>query len=620
MLTRNAHAPWGPLIVLSGLLLASATFAQEPKTTSTDPAEPAVESREPAAGATESPAGPVATGEPEITPESLDPRLQSLGARIVEWRAVQQPWHPDPGLRLSRPSGWKPEWTAANLAIWRVMYRDFLERLDGLDRSDFSRADSTDLQLLESVCKRVGWELDVLRSPHRDPMFWVEQALGPVFDALALPEPLSEERMARVISRLQFVPAVLDDARTQLSEPVQPFALAAIEALAGIRDRFAELRESLQDLLPPEQRAVFNRAASGAATALEAFAAGLQRTLSSMDTRFAIGPERYGWYLAQIALVPASAGAVQVQAEQARYDTVAQLVIERQRAPDVPELPPFDSVDIQSRATGQYERELRTFVAGRALATVPNEAQAWRTAALPAWLAPLMVLGETQAAVTAIATDGSLLQLLSPAPPESGFADLGAWRDPRPLIAIEGMPGRALQQAHARAHRDPLRRVPLADGQAEGIAAYMQDMLMGYGLWDFSPATRRIVLQFQRFHAVKAEADIRLATGELDLNEATDFLAQSVPLDRDAAASLALRLARDPGRGIAALTGRLQALGLLADAARADPNGFSLQAFNDRLLANAHVPLSLLRSELLGSDGGLDRARRMTDRPATVPQ
>ena len=54
-----------------------------------------------------------------------------------------------------------------------------------------------------------------------------------------------------------------------------------------------------------------------------------------------------------------------------------------------------------------------------------------------------------------------------------------------------------------------------------------------------------------------------------------------------------------PGEGMTYQIGKLQIMGMLADAKAKQGNGFSLQNFHDFVWRNGNVPLSLQRWELL---------------------
>jgi uncharacterized protein (DUF885 family) len=144
-------------------------------------------------------------------------------------------------------------------------------------------------------------------------------------------------------------------------------------------------------------------------------------------------------------------------------------------------------------------------------------------------------------------------------------------------------------------------------------------MLLQAGLFTFSPQSRELVYQFMRLRALRVEVDIRLATGDFTIGEAGDYLARTVPMDRETAVQEATFFASSPGQGISYQVGKLQILRFLADARLDQGKSFSLRHFHDYLMANGNLPISLQRWEYLGRDNDMQRLKALDDRPATVP-
>ena len=124
---------------------------------------------------------------------------------FFEWRRGQQPVVGDDIPRVERPDAWVPEWSPKALDLYRERYRFFIEAIDELDTTEWTVAQQVDLRLLRAAVQRVHWELDVLRAPHRNPLFYVQQTLGSLFELLVLASPLDDERIENVILRLEHI-------------------------------------------------------------------------------------------------------------------------------------------------------------------------------------------------------------------------------------------------------------------------------------------------------------------------------------------------------------------------------------------------------------------------------
>lgn len=553
------------------------------------------------------------------TDSALNPQLQSLAADFFSWRAKQQPVTGDDIPRVERPSDWLPAWSRENLAVYRAKYQDYLDKLQALDSSAFSRADEVDALLLSSAIKRVGWELDVLAEPHRNPIFYVQQTLGSVFELLVLSSPWTPERSDQLIRRLQHFPITVEQAKVNLNRAVQPFALASIEVLMPVEEQLLAMQAGLLPEFAVQQHEKLFEAVRTAVDALADYRLWLQKNLDRMDEEFYIGPDAYQWFLSNVALLPYSPSELLAQGQQSWNRAVAFDALQQNRNLDSPELPLFGSANEQIAVAARNELEIRAFVQNQQLLTVPYWLQHYRNRVMPAWLAPLAYLGVTDDLTSASRLDEDAVSYIREPSAELPYFSLSSARDPRPMIIHEGVPGHYMQLALSWANPDPIRRHYFDSSANEGIGFYMEEMLLQAGLFDFSPRSREIIYSFMRLRALRVEVDIRLAIGDLSISEAGEYLAEKVPMDLQTAVDEAVFFAFNPGQAIGYQIGKLQIEKFLADARMADPENFSLQAFHDTLLRNGNVPIALQRWERLGLDDEILRLKSLAGQSATVP-
>jgi len=548
-----------------------------------------------------------------------DPRLRQFAEKFFSWRQQQQPATADDIPRVERPPGWVPKFSAADLAIDRVKYREYLNQLAALDQSGYSRADQVDSMLLGSAIKRVGWELDVLRTPHRNPLFYLQQTLGSVFELLVLCSPMTTERLDGIILRLQSFPAVVDDAKTNLTEGVRPFAITAVENLLGIEDKLAALRDGLTPLAQPDRQTALAAAIDTASESLADYRVWLQRRFKDMNPEFSIGYGAYQWYLLNVALIPNTPEELLAQGRQAWNRAVALDELERNRNRDLPDLPVFRSSEEQVEAALHQEREIRSFLHNQDLVTVPDWLMHYRLRPMPAYLQPLAFMGVTDDLTSETRLQEDACSYIPEPSAELPYFQRSAAMDPRPLMAHEGIPGHYFQLALSWSNPDPIRRRYFDSGANEGIGFYVEEMLLQSGLFSFSPRSREIIYSFMRLRALRVEVDIRLATGEFGIEQAAEYLARTVPMDRETAVGEAVWFASNPGQAIGYQIGKIQIEEFLADAILDQKDKFSLRRFHDFLMQNGNVPIALQRWEYLGRDDGVKRLQDLSTGPATVP-
>jgi uncharacterized protein (DUF885 family) len=511
--------------------------------------------------------------------------VRSLGEAIWTWRAATQPFSGDDIPRIERPAGWTPDWSADAVADRRRELARFEAEHAALRSAvaGASVADQVDWRLLGSALARVRWELDVLRGWQRNPQFYVHQTVGALFEALLSPPPFSSDLRARVES----IPRTLDAARENLSaEAVQPFAQLALSSLEDIGPR---LRVVGRELDVPMESAI---------GALENFAEWLRGRLDGMTTQTAVGRQVYVDFLRKVAVLDLSPEQIVAGARQELERAVAFEAIEVARNRDQPawRLPASQAEQIEREAAD--EQQLRTFCEEHDLLTFPSWLRRYVYRPMPAYLAPLRGMGVTDDLTSPSRLDEDGIHYIPEPRPDLPYFYLAMARDPRTLIAHEGV--HYYQLARSWQQPNPIRRFYYDSGPNEGIGFYAEEMLLQAGLFDDLPRSREIIYNFMRLRAVRVDVDVRLALGDLTIDSAADELARRVPMDTATAREEASFFASEPGQAITYQVGKLQILSFLSDARRVQGDTFNLRAFHDALWVNGNVPISLQRWEALG--------------------
>ncbi len=102
-----------------------------------------------------------------------------------------------------------------------------------------------------------------------------------------------------------------------------------------------------------------------------------------------------------------------------------------------------------------------------------------------------------------------------------------------------------------------------------------------------------------RLRALRVEVDVKLALNEFGLEQAADYLTNTVPMDRGTATSEATMFASTPGQAITYQIGKLDIMRMMSDARRKQGDAFKLQTFHDFVWLNGNLPFSLQRWEML---------------------
>ena len=525
--------------------------------------------------------------------------LDELAESFWTWRARQQPRTRDDIPRLDRPAGWLPEVDVQLADRRRAELAGFQAALTRIRPEEV--ADRVDHRLLRSAMARVIWESEILQVA-TIPRFWIDQALGPVFDALLRPA-VDAIRVAEVVRLLRAVPVTLAHAAGALPRPAREFAALAVSELDGVGDRIGACTQALTRI-DPTAAAELSSAGADAAAALTQFRAELAAAIPTLPPARPIGRSHYEWFLREVACIPLDVDEI-AAIGRAEYDRAVWLELlhtTRNRHLGQPPLPADG--EQQARQEAQAERDVREFYARQGLLTQPSWLRHYLTAPMPDYLEPLRFLGvaDDLTGPNRLAEDATAY--FPPPTAELPYFYAANARDPRAGIVHEGVHHQQL----ARAWRNPrpVRRHYYDSAANEGIAFYNEEMMLVSGLFDDAPHTRATICNFMRLRALRVTADVGLATGSLSITDAAAELESRVPMDGATAREEAAFFAETPGQALTYQVGKTQLISLIADAVRLRGSGLDLQALHDDLWVNGNVPIALLRWELLGLTDELD--------------
>ena len=523
--------------------------------------------------------------------------FDKLAADFWSWRARYAPFTGDDVSRIERPGGMR-DWSRAKIDSERKELGEFETRWKKIDSHTWPIARQVDYRLIGSALARVHWELDINPRWKRDPNFYIEQTLTALTEALTVPAPYDEARSKEILTRIENIPSILEQAEANLDQPPAPFATVAIQALTGVDQRLREMATELvksTTLKGSELSAVVERAAD----ALESFRKYLQEKLPSLPQQTALGRDAYVFFLRKVALMPYSPEELLAMGRQEWNRAVAFEAYERNRNKDVPPLNIEDNIDKWIADAAAKELQIRKFLEERDILTVPDWIQHYTLRQIPEYLAVLPFSEHDDFTSPSRLKENCIRYVSHPGPNLVYF-----WRatsmDPRPICVHEGIPGHYFQLCLSWKHEDPIRRHYYDSGANEGIGFYSEEMMLQGGLFDDSPHTREIIYNFMRLRALRVEVDVKLALAQFTLEEAKKYLHEKVPMDEITARQEAIAFSTGPGQALTYQIGKLQITRLLADARMQQGDKFNLRAFHDFVWKNGNVPISLQRWEYLG--------------------
>ncbi|PYL53403.1 MAG: DUF885 domain-containing protein [Verrucomicrobia bacterium] len=529
--------------------------------------------------------------------QQSDP-LDKLAADFWTWRARYAPFTGDDVNRIERPGGMR-DWSRAKIDNQRKELDEFEARWKKIDSHTWPIARQVDYRLIGSALSRVRWELDINPSWRRDPTFYLGQTLTPIVEALTVPAPYDEAQSREILTRIDNVPSILEQAAQNLEKPPAPFVRVAAQALENIRPHLHQMASALARSTTIKEQDLY-AATDRAADALEKYRGYLQQLLPSLPNETALGRDAYIFFLRNVAMLPYPPEQLLAAGRQEWDRAVAFETFEIQRNRDVPPLKLAANSDEWIKDAAAKELSIRKFLGDHGILTIPDWLQHYTLRSMPEYLRALQGFGETDDFTSPSRLNANCIRYLTEPSPNLGYFWRATAQDPRPICVHEGIPGHYFQLCLSWKHENPIRRHYYASTANEGIGFYAEEMMLQAGLFDDSPHTREIIYNFMRLRALRVEVDVRLALGQFTLGQAAKYLHDKVPMDSETAREEATAFATGPGGAISYQIGKLQIVKFLADARLQQGDRFNLRAFHDFVWKNGNVPISLQRWEYLG--------------------
>ncbi len=510
------------------------------------------------------------------TPRST--RYDDLVALFNEWRAFQKPRLVD-GV---------PDYGASAMAAQHRELASYQSRLAAIDPSGWPIHQQADYHVVRAEMNGLDFDHRVLKPWATNPAFYVtvfpEESDQPAregpfsYGAVELWSfrfPLAAADAAKIDAGIRIIPALLDQARTNLVGNGRDLWTYGT---ASIRQQSANLaRLSSQ---APDTAAELKIDIERAKTATDAFAAWLDSQTSSKNGPSGVGVDNYDWYLKNVQLVPYTWRDEVTIMERELARAHAFLALEERRNEALPAQPVVSSAAEHSRRFTAAVTEYMAFLRERDILTIKDYME-------PALRARI----------------GSF----APGPREF-FTEVD-YRDPE-VMRTHGYhwfdKGRMQDDPHA----SPIRRGPLLynifNTRTEGHATGWEELMLQAGMFDARPRSRELVYVLVAERAARALGDLRMHSHEFTLEQVAAFTSANTPrgwlrLDGRLVRSEQHLYLQQPGYGTSYIIGKIQFERLLAARKRQLGDTFTLKAFMEEFDAAGLIPMSLIEWQVTGA-------------------
>jgi uncharacterized protein (DUF885 family) len=554
----------------------------------------------------------VVVAAPAKTPASTSPAaMRALAQEFYDWRDREDPVNSsDQGKHEfdSRLSDHSPAAVAARAAHVTKL----LEHIRAIDVSKWNRDDIIDWLLFRSQLERIHFDDRVLQSESTNPQGVVGEASNAIFSLLKKDYDTPRKRALAATARLRAVPAMIEQAKRNLTAPVGLYARLAAESARSVDPLYNDSLMTLAAGLSPAEKQDLIAAKDGALEALHGFAGWLEKKMPSMKPWRPMGETEYNFYLSHILLLPFPAHDVAHlgEVELARYRALESMLPDPSLAdPDpkrAPSIPPDQAAFLA--AYESREKEMVRFLKERRLVTIPDYIGPFLIRQLPEAFKPTSPGGFMNPPGIYDPDASGFFFIPTYNPASHNFYIRAAIEDPRPILGHEGIPGHFLQLSIANHLKDEIRRQHGDNVFVEGWALYGEEMLVREGLYPQDSAGAAQVLRLSRYRAARIGVDVNLHTGRWTFPEAVTYFMEAGGLDKEAAEGEAAGAASDPTQKISYMTGKWQIMRLLGKYRDAKGASFRLGQFHDDLIKNGSLPLSIVQWLLLDDPGDVEKA------------
>ncbi len=423
----------------------------------------------------------------------------------------------------------------------------------------------------------------------------VERFLSPLFD---MQFPLSNEDKAKAKARLEAIPNIYEQAKSNLTQAAGDLAELAIrdnERDARIFDRIAQQSQEHHPVLAAD--------AKRAGNAVRDYVRWLEQNKHKMTAPAGIGKENYSWWKKNVMLSPwgwEESNAI-IQREYDRIIVFLKLEEQRNR-----HLPPLE-VTMSEKA---WEESLR-----QALHYVVDFLRDEEIMTVPSWVNPRDYYarreGDDPADIPDIdAPDDS---------PSEEFLPENTSIDTK-VRQREILPGETHEyighmldgQRHRRQTRSPIRRAGrrynMGSMRLEGWAVALEELLMQAGVLDERPRKgREMEYLMNASHMSLAIPDMKMHANEINLTEARRLCAEIMPRgwsheDEGMVWFEMKSNVRNPGGFHSnVVAGKAYFMKLFRERAQELGDKFVLKDFIDEFLSAGIIPMSLIRWEMTGN-------------------
>ena len=520
--------------------------------------------------------------------------------------ATQAGYHDHNGASLDEALD---DYSAAGLDAQRTFYAGIRDRGAGLSAASLDKEQQADVQTINNTVGLSLLELETIQAYRHNPTVYVELAGNALYGPYVLNYASAGRRFGHIIKRLEKLPALFDQARTNLVDAPEVWNRVAREENDG---NIALIDRTLRAAAPPELKAAYEAAAGKAIAALKDFNTYLAETLSKKTSDWRLGKENYARKFSFALAVDKTPDALLADAEaelQRTRDEMAKLAAPRTVKQALDDIARQHATPDTYMAEAKRTLEQATaFVRDKGLITLPQRSNL-EVIETPEFMRGIYGVGGFNPA-PALQPELGAFYWVTPIPKtwpkervDSKLREYNTF-GMQELTIHEAMPGHYVQFEYANniqpASRRLLRNVFGSSTYVEGWAFYTQVLMSDEGYLNNSSALRLTMLKQMLRGIANTILDIRLQTLGMADQAALDLMINDTYQEREEATAK-LQRAQLSSCQLPTYFAGLKAWQEARDRYKQAKGGaFSLREFHEGALKEGPVPLGALVGLLAG--------------------
>jgi len=411
-----------------------------------------------------------------------------------------------------------------------------------------------------------------------------------------------ERRVEGIVSRLEKLPEYLEQFRTRFekSKPMKLWTEIAIEKCQRMPPFFQFLVGATKGRIPDGLHQRLQEAVRNLEKPISNQLEWLKGLLLKTKEEWALGKEKFKKLLKLRGLETTPDEIYQLGEKYLRE-------MKEERARLAQMISPGRSVEevvkeIQKDAPKTFEEALeatrkemersRRFVIENDIATV-DEGDKLYVEETPSFMAPLIPFAALVLPGKFEKTQEGIYIVTRPKDIKNLGQDLNYPNIPNTAVH-EGFPGHFLQTSRSNRGGSFVRQMASGTEIVEGWAHYCEEMMMQHG-YHKTLESRLMQVNDVIWRAVRMIVDVKMAQGEMSVDEAVDMITREAAMSKEGAIAEAHRYTLTPGYALSYLLGKHLILKLRDEVRERMGDKYSEKFFHDTMTENGYLPIFMLR-------------------------